>query len=545
MKHDLKITRQLSYGTRKPVEVEIQFKDTNDAVQTLRIPKALLTSPKLLHQALISANADLHAQYKAVEGAIQKLQNSSRDVPTKEVAKIGWSDDLSMFAFPKRVIHAANSVTAHAAPASVDPNWEFKFPISGTLEGWHKAIKPAALSSAMTFLATVPFAAPCLSLLKRPSFGFMLYGPAKIGKSTATLLSGSMFGLADEASLPSFSATRTAIGELGAYFNDMVLPINEFGAATGNAGELALFLRSLAYQSGEAKGKRYSAILQQMGVVGRPEQVRGIFVMNSEVSAGEVARASRRRRYKGEAIRLIDLPLLTKGQTTAFDLSKTPNDVALSKKRCQHIRAGIAKNHGKASRVFLEYLVRNTKEAKSTLLAAMDQFLTALPDAVTPEAAHMADNFALVYAAGVIAIERQVLPFTEVQIRRAAMTCFERACRSLPSDENRAQDAYDVLEADFNAKVFPLQNTADDESIGNEDGYVSTDGELVLKGEYLAHRFSGENEAFLLVRKLHSMGLLHKKIKVPATPTNSIRWAQTQKTWPDGYRRRSIVIYTK
>ena len=544
MKPELKIIRQLSYGTRKPVEIEIQFKDTNGELKSLRCQKSLLTNPKILHQALIGANADLNANYKAVSGCFQKLQNSTRDVPTQEVAQIGWSDDLSMFAFPKRVIHFSPGVTSHAAPARVDPNWEFKFPISGTVEGWAEAIKPAGMSSAMTFLAVVPFAAPCLRLLKRPSFGFMLYGPAKIGKSTATLISGSVFGFADESSLPSFSATRTAIGELGAVFNDMVLPINEFGAATGNAAELASFLKALAYQSGESKTKRYSTILQQTGAVSRPEQARGIFVINNEVSASQIARASRRRRFEGEAIRLIDLPLRASDQKTVFDLSKKPNDVALSKKRCQQIREGIAKNHGKASRKFVEHLVRNAEQAKATLLAAIDGFSADLPEGATPESNHMADSFALVYAAGALAIELGILPFTEVQIRRATFACYERACRSLPSDENRALDAYDVLEADFKAGVFSVEDDADHGSIGKEDGYISTDGELVLKGEYLAHRFTSENEAFLLVRKLHSMGLLQKKIKVPVTPTNSIRWAQTQKTWPDGCRRRSIVIDT-
>lgn len=543
MKTELKIIRQLSYGTRKPVEIEVQFKDTNGTEQILRVQKAMLTNPKLLHQALIAANADLNANYKAVAIYFQQLQ-ASRDVPTQEVARIGWSDDMSMFAFPKRVIGSNTGQTSHAAPAKVDPNWEFKFPTSGTLKGWQNAIKPAAMSSAMTFLIAVAFAAPCLRLLNRPSFGFMLYGPAKIGKSTATLLCGSVFGFADEASLPSFSATQAAIRELGAFFNDMLLPINEFGAATGNAGELALFLKALAYQNGEATSKRYSSILKHTGVVGRPEQVRGILVMNNEVSAGQIARASRRRRFEGEAIRLIDLPLLASGKATIFDLSKKPTDASLSKELCQRIREGLDNNHGKASRKFLEHLVQNTKQSKSALIAAMDRFSTTLPEMETPEANHMADNFALVYAAGALAIQLGILPFTEVQIRRATITCFERACRSLPSDENRALNAYEILETDFKANVFPSQGKVDDVSVGQEDGYVSTDGELVLKAEYLAQRFSAENEAYLLVRKLHSMGLLHKKIKVPATPTNSIRWAHTQKTWPDGQRRRSIVIDT-
>jgi hypothetical protein len=545
MSNELTIIRQLSYGKHKPVEVEIGFTDTAGAEQSLRLSKSTLTNLRLLHQKLIDADANLSTNFKAASGFLAGLQNESRKAKTVRVTRIGWSDDLSSFAFPKRVIHSGTDENPPVAPASVDDNWEFKLPISGTVEGWANAIKPASMSSAMTFLAVVPFAAPCLRLLGRPSFGFMLYGPAKIGKSTATLIGGSVFGFADEMSLPSFSATQAAIGELGAVFNDMVSPINELGAATGNVGELASLLKALAYQSGESKTKRYSTILQKTGAVSRPEQARGIVVMNSEVSAGQIARASRRSRFEGEAIRLIDLPLRAQGQKTVFDLSKTPNDVALSKKRCKQIQTGIAKNHGKASRKFVEHLVRNVKEAKSTLLAAMDGFSTELPEAETPEASHMADNFALIYAAGIIAIELGILPFTEVQIRRATIVCFDRACRSLPSDENRAQDAYDLLEADFKAKVFPLQSNTDDESIGNEDGYVSDDGELVLKGEYLAQRFSSENEAFLLVRKLHSMRLLQKKIKVPATPTNSIRWAQTQKSWPDGRRRRSIVIDTK
>ena len=53
---------------------------------------------------------------------------------------------------------------------------------------------------------------------------FCCRGLSKAGKSTALVVAGSVIGFAREKDLPNFRTTDTALGELPASFNDMVVP---------------------------------------------------------------------------------------------------------------------------------------------------------------------------------------------------------------------------------------------------------------------------------------------------------------------------------
>jgi hypothetical protein len=103
----------------------------------------------------------------------------------------------------------------------------------------------------LTFAAV---AAPLLGMAKLPSFGVLLHGPGKAGKSTMLLAAASVGDYGQEKDLPNFRATDAAFGEIPAAFNDSLLPLNELGLLKGSAAEKYLRLRDFTYGFAEGRG---------------------------------------------------------------------------------------------------------------------------------------------------------------------------------------------------------------------------------------------------------------------------------------------------
>jgi len=65
----------------------------------------------------------------------------------------------------------------------------------GTLDDWRKTVAaPAAGNTRLIFSLSAGFAGPIADLLEEESFGFNLTGPSSVGKSTALIAAGSIWG---------------------------------------------------------------------------------------------------------------------------------------------------------------------------------------------------------------------------------------------------------------------------------------------------------------------------------------------------------------
>jgi hypothetical protein len=77
------------------------------------------------------------------------------------------------------------------------------------------------------------------------------------------------------------------------------------------------------------------------------------------------------------------------------------------------------------------------------------------------------------------------------------------------------------------------------------DGYrEKTDLGLkaTIRGEAFKDWFNDQRQPAIVLRWLHSRNGLSSKRGPSGTSTPAITWAESQPLWPDGVRRRSIVI---
>ena len=122
--------------------------------------------------------------------------------------------------------------------------------------GYALSLLHAKFSSRMVFAISAAVAAPLLGMAQLPSFGIIVHGPGKAGKSTMLLAAASVIGYGREQDLPNFRATDAAFGEIPAAFNDSFLPLNELGLLKGSATEKYHRFRDLTYGLRRAAARR-------------------------------------------------------------------------------------------------------------------------------------------------------------------------------------------------------------------------------------------------------------------------------------------------
>jgi putative DNA primase/helicase len=156
----------------------------------------------------------------------------------------------------------------------------------------------------MVFAISAALAAPLLGMAQLHSFGVLVHGPGKAGKSTMLVAAASVGGYGREQDLPNFRATDAAFGEIPAAFNDSLLPLNELALLKGSANEKYYRLRDFTYGLAEGRGTTYSKLAPiEGGSFG--SKWLSISLATGEETSNEIARNAREMRMGGESVRWI------------------------------------------------------------------------------------------------------------------------------------------------------------------------------------------------------------------------------------------------
>ncbi|MGA4551468.1 DUF927 domain-containing protein [Methylorubrum aminovorans] len=155
----------------------------------------------------------------------------------RHAAQPGWYPGRpDAFVRPTLTVGAILGVEKVLPPRSADVKRQIVFSNGGTVEDWRNSVAHyASRSTRITLMMGAAFAGPLVRLLGLQSFGILLFGPPKPGKSTAQVVAGSIVGLRNEEALPNFKATNAALDQIAIQCNDALLPINE-AALLGQEG---------------------------------------------------------------------------------------------------------------------------------------------------------------------------------------------------------------------------------------------------------------------------------------------------------------------
>ena len=239
----------------------IEVRDADGRSHRWPMPAALLASVRGedYRQTLLSLGAQL-ASGRAAANALHRYLSATvdfegRDLPRARAAtRLGWHGDY--FVLPDRALGGSDLIvyqTTSEIRAAVRSK--------GSLEEWRERVaKPAEGNSRIVLAIAAAFAAPLLGPLQLEGAGIHFRGPSSIGKTTALIVAGSVWGGPREHGglngyKQSWQATANAIEGLAQAHCDLPLCLDELSLVRGEDAA------RVAYQlaSGIGRGRAFTS----------------------------------------------------------------------------------------------------------------------------------------------------------------------------------------------------------------------------------------------------------------------------------------------
>jgi Domain of unknown function (DUF927) len=528
----------------------VVFRNVDGAMVPLDIARSKIGNKKSLVETLRNAGACFHDDDTLNDDAIDRLIRSQSNAQRITFAKAtGWRDGGKLFVTPGEVI-GANDGPSRILPPRVKTQ-HLRCKRGGSLAGWKQHVaEPARTSSRLAFAICLGLAAPLLRRTELHSFGVLVAGLSKSGKSTMQIAGGSVIGLSSEDELPSFDISDAGFSELLGCSNDLLVPWNEAGLMAGSPAECNARLRRTSYVIAQGSGTTYST-RANMPKHGAGSERRCIVLASGEESLDAVAQKTGQTREPGAMIRFIDLPANRRGASDIFDLAPvmSNNDQRLRwvHETCMKIQEGAEAHHGVALSALTRKVIRRRAKIEKRLRLLRKTFVDKIgTDQDDQIIRHMALLFGHVYAAGVLGVRFNILPWPEEFVMTVIRRCWNGARRSLRLESELRRAAIKTLQRKASgASVVQASSTKPvPRRYRNADGfYRRQNGErqLVVRGERFKDWFSDPRQPGLLLRWLGEGGALANS-KRGQHSGSSIVWAESQVEWPDGSRPRSIVI---
>jgi hypothetical protein len=174
-----------------------------------------------------------------------------------------------------------------------------------------------------------------------------------------------------------------------------------------------------------------------------------------------------------------------------------------------------------------------------------DLFVNAVAKGETDQVVlHMAKNFGHLYAAGVLAVQFETVPWSEKHVMKCIRRCFWAARQEIKTEAELLRRSLLRLNAKAKSRTTRVDKDNEGRSLKNVDGYRRYEGKkktiVTVRAEAFKRWFTDPRQPELVLDYLRKNGRL--VCSGSPGPGQSIKWAASQPIWPDGTRVRSIVI---
>jgi putative DNA primase/helicase len=328
----------------------------------------------------------------------------------RSVAHVGWHDRA--FVLPdKSYGTTADELMAFASSTGV----RHAYGEGGTFEEWQNMALLCAGNSRLLLGTSAAFAGPLLQLAGIEGGGFHFRGASSLGKSTTLLVAGSVWGGGRLGGyVRSWRATDNAMEGTAATHCDTLLCLDEMSEVDARAAS------STAYMLANGQGK---ARANRNGDIRRSAEWRLIFLSTGEIGLSEKLAEDRRRSTAGQEVRIVEIPA---DAGVGLGLFENIHEFASPSQFADALRVGATENYGHAADAFLEKLTADLEGARGAVHGHMDDFIRLYcPPEGEGQVRRVARRFALVAAAGELAVAMGILPWGEGEATDGARRCFE------------------------------------------------------------------------------------------------------------------------
>jgi putative DNA primase/helicase len=395
--------------------LQLEFEDPDGNTQSLPVARAALAADGAEVRRQL---ADLGLVISGARGARERLIEALAAVVCDRRVLIarcaGWQRELSVFALPHHTVAAAGAeeVVFEGRTGSSC------FATAGSLQDWQKWVAVLADGhDRLAFSLGLAFTGPLLKPLGLEAGGFHFVGPSSSGKTTALRLAGSVWGGGGPLGFAqTWRTTANALEGIASAHNDVLLPLDEIGLIDPHDLESAAYTLAggagknrMRADGGLRDGARWRIAILSSGEVG----------LAVRISEGGGSRRAR----PGQEVRIVELAADAGKGFGLFDHGGAAGDPS---QLANMIREESDACYGHAGPAFVEHFVKHsdelTREARDIVKVAKSAWV---PAGASGQVARVAERFALVAAAGEIAISVGVLPLAVNTVGCAARLLFD------------------------------------------------------------------------------------------------------------------------
>jgi hypothetical protein len=297
------------------------------------------------------------------------------------------------------------------------------------LESWQDDVASfAEHSNYLTFGLCCAAAAPLARFANLSELAvFNLVGESSVGKTTVAR--AAMSAIASPDSIRGWDLKNRALEEAAAQHNDLLFVLN--GAEKAPVRERALLIERIIHMLPEGTSTARSSVVQDS----LPDERWSTIVLSTSNSKGAEMVPSFRGWDTQDAVRFIDIPVPSIGEGGIFD-RLAEDSVSKSSSYVKQLERNLLREYGTFLPHWIRYLL--AKDRSVRLRHWSNEYLSRARAAPGVEE-RVARKFALIYAAGNIAVEAKSLPFEDELVFEAvkALHIRSKRFRTSPSDDLR------------------------------------------------------------------------------------------------------------
>jgi uncharacterized protein (DUF927 family) len=451
------------------------------------------------------------------EGGLHIARNKQRDFATylagaetqrrvTLVHRTGWHEvgGHSVFVLPAETI-GAKVAGAVILDAAVHAPYEAR----GKLEDWQRGVAAMASGHALPVLAiSAALAGPLLHLAGFEGGGLNFFGQSSRGKTTCLQAAASVWGRGGTPGyVRAWRATANGLEGAAAQSSDTLMALDELGMV--DAREAAHAFYGLANGTGKARAGRDGSLRE-------PKSWRVLFLSSGELPVdAKLAEAPGRKARAGQLVRLLDVPAERGAGFGAFDNGGPDGDASALAKS---IKLAATTAYGTAGPAFVRRLIADGVTGDD-VRGLISQFVAAtIPAVADGQVERAAQRFGLVFAAGELATNFEIVPWPVGAARDAAAWALERWIElrggTAPAEARQAVEAVRLfIESHGEARFAPVDDAAA-WPVPNRAGYRKADGaerEWWILPEVWRSEICAGHDAQFVARVLEGLGMLRRQ----------------------------------
>ena len=327
--------------------------------------------------------------------------------------------------------------------------------VSGSLEAWKTTVAPIVAQSSFAAVAVlIGLAAPLVSYVGQhisdtPGLSPLLSetaiwnfsGGSGTGKTTLSRVAAGLFGSPD--AVFKWDFTRPGLEAAAEARNDLVLVLDDIEKHVEITMSLKNALRLVGQVIPSGVSKALSPSAKENGCPERRWCTFGI--SSSPLPLDTIAERLKWSRSDGEKVRFIDVPVPKATKAGIFDRlpEGTKDRVGAGKAAITELERHLALQYGSAFPAWIEYLLTRSRALKIQKYAA--SFVDRVAGDGTGYDKRYAEKFAVLYAAGKLAIEAGILPWDNSLPWKAVAKCYKLALKSAASADAQAATKVELL----------------------------------------------------------------------------------------------------